>query len=631
MNPNISGNLPLLSNYFHDVHDPDHSVSDQEKNLTIHQLIDSSVELLEEHAKAVELAGKSPIRAQFGKLSKDVGRLDNRGAEPILGQIYDKQVRGHYLETYEIMMGAAKHELNKSHLSLTDRVVLLDKIKVATKNIEEISRAFYENHPHQKFTVDQEGVQKVLIETKEMLEANIVIIAKELKKNEAALLASSASLLSEDGNIEEKSEHHNKLQLFNATLKGHASHITDELNKVLKRIAANKGQTEIELQPDPFLKFVSTMVKDADLKAEAEEILDITKEYKKKNKKKAELQTDAVVTALKTVRNVLVAKGKNRIKALKEGAVKVMQIGAVYGLYLLVDTFAPAIITKIGMLLGSLGALAGVANPVGAIILGIAISGVTLYGIGLLLRKNKAHIVRVFTPIINAAQFIGRKASRLFQSMKTKIAPDIHIPLEKRSIPRKDSVFVRELKRLVYNAKLSHQEIKLKEEIRELRLKLEGIVDEQINQTGELIEPSKLKDIPGYQQVFDDLRKKDIELSQIHEKKEDIKLTQQIDTISEEIADIKEDIKKLKKERKQLGIDLKQVSNRIRAEEIKSKKGAAPGRASIKLDLINDKQRIEASLTSKQEELQVQQEVLIGFQKNLQDLREKQHNLKEQL
>lgn len=363
---------------------------------------------------------------------------------------YEECVRGPQLRNYEFIKAAAKKELESTNLSLANRVVLIEIYNTANDRIKTISEVFYRIHPEASERFDSEDIQKLHKEEKLLLETNIALVEKEMKLNLKELAQTRVKILplldessATPEELQERARLIKKREILEKTeecLKDKLAVLSDKLKEVEEGIKKDKLNALAKLLPNAVVGFVSDQISDSVLEDPAKEILEqlhISKENIEKTKGVAGKALGVLKNAFAAPRGMGWIVFKMGVKNLMPEVLAKVVWGTI-GIALLVEYVIPTImtvgITLKAALLGAGGMLIA-ANPVvGAVIVGAA-AGLAIYGLGLLIVKNKVHIAKVLTPIASPLRFIAKVLHKYLQKVKSKVAPD-RTPIKLRSLPK---------------------------------------------------------------------------------------------------------------------------------------------------------------------------------------------------
>lgn len=460
----------------------------------------NEAEASEATVKEVSKDGVAP-KGKLPGLGRHVGYFKKNEMLPEMLRVYEKGVRGPHLENYGLIKEAAKRELQRDDISLPNRIKLLGAIDKIDAKLLGISEQFYANHPIEKFKTDQEGIEKILSEQKSLIEANIKLNARETKKFEAQLKQTEAEMAHLEEAIERLTERKEngqsidesklielkaeladlepklkKIKRSCSLLKNRGEALVERLNIVLGDIAKATGEIQKKLEPSAFLAFVGSQVSDSVLESPAEKLLDLTGAYDVSPKEGKGAVTNLGVAILAAGRDLIVAKSANRWAVFKKKVVQILPLAALAAGITAIYTVGPAIIAALGVALSAAAdlfiltaGLIGVANPIGAVALGIVASGVILYGVGLLLSRNKAYIVKVFTPIASGLSYLAKGLVNLYKMIKEKISPDIHVSFKGREFTENNDEMRVQLRNIAANAKDNVRKAKLNKEIHGLQ------------------------------------------------------------------------------------------------------------------------------------------------------------------
>ena len=423
-----------------------------------------------------------------------------------------EQTRAKVLNQYGLIRAAAEFELCKEALSVENRLELLNVITKANNKINEVSAIFFATHPIKNEAKDKENISKIHLEEKVMLEENIFVISKEIKKNkkriagenerlsiihsrlgqwedlnrqiiaydapktllgreEKQALLDKRNALGEKPAIEKaivSSEGELKrLKNFQSVLSHRLDPVVELLKEVLGKIDGEKEDYEKMFVSNRALKFAADALSGSVRRGLVEDAMGITKESKKTDPHGELFKADVGVVVIGTAIDMLVTKGRKRkIEVLKKSSSAVLLSVLTYA----IAAKASVILGALGTVLAgatkfflAVGAVAGIANPIGAIVFGVVVAGVALYGLGLLIYKNRARIVKVFSKL---AENVGKR----LQALKARFCPSNAQPLSlAKKLPTTEAEFAKELSNIAHEARNIAKKIRLEGSLHELR------------------------------------------------------------------------------------------------------------------------------------------------------------------
>lgn len=499
------------------------------------------------------------------RLGHHVSRLTEMEMKPEILHIYEKQVRGVQLENYQLIKDAAIKELKQKGLSFSNELRLMDAIERANERILVVSRIFYENHPEIDIQVE-EGVERILKDEKALLERNIKLLGvmqKKIAKKVQELRDSYTHLREQIKHEKKKDQNHPNLRIWREQLKriksklreakSHQSSLESritamigKLNETLEKIGQQSQEHVEKIKPHQFLSFLANQVSDKVLEDPAKEIIVLIKEYLP-NKSTEDAAKNFLAQIFGSLRDVIIARPGNRMNVFKRKVICLLPKAALLAGTFVACAYGSTILAALGQLFASIGntaITAGafiVANPF--LGLGIVIGGMTIYGIGLLIRRNKCYFVMALTPLKNAACSIAQMTFTCFQKIKSKIKPS-PIPLKLKPLAETSEAIINQLEFIAAQAKGHRIKANLVGKRQALTRELHSLERELVRFCESHSDAqSLLKRQEAVKAKQSDLRSKEFELSLI--KNDEMRLITEKEKISRQLITQKKELSDL--------------------------------------------------------------------------------------